>query len=179
MFNIRTLIERYSEVNKDMYICFIDYEQAFDSVNHAKFIQCLQNIGISGKDIKLIVNLYWGQKAFVRTNFGLSQEINIIRGVRQGCVLSPSLFNLYTDNIFKAIEDMAGGMNINNLRYADDTVLIADKEEDLHNLLDEVDKQGREFGMRMNVKKTKAMIISRNVLRPGEMTLCVANNNIQ
>ena len=69
---------------------------------------------------------------------------------------------------------IVGGVNINNLRYADDTVLIAVKEEDLQNLLDEVDKQGREFGMRMNVKKTKAMIVSRSVIRPGEMT-CVAS----
>ena len=83
-----------------------------------------------GRDIKFIRNLYWTQKAFVRLENGLSDEVMIQRGVRQGSVLSPALFNLYTEMIFRAIDDMdgvkIGGLNINNLRYADDTVLIAE-----------------------------------------------------
>ena len=98
IFNLRTIIEQYMNTNKDLYLCFIDYEKAFDRVNHERMIQCLQQLDIDGKDLKLIRNLYWNQKAFIRTENGLSPEIQIKRGVRQGCVLSPSLFNLYTEN---------------------------------------------------------------------------------
>ena len=76
-----------------IYICFIDYE-AFDRVKHAKIIECMENLDIDRKDISLIRNLYWNQKAYMRTEDGLSPEIHIKRGVRPGCVLSPCLFNL-------------------------------------------------------------------------------------
>ena len=95
----------------------------------------MENLDIDGKDISLIRNLYWNPKAYMRTEDGLSPEIRIKRGVRQGCVLSPCLFNLYTENIFGAINTtkgiMIGGTTINNLRYADDTVLLAETAEDL------------------------------------------------
>ena len=80
-------------------------------------IKCLKDIGLNGKDIRLIVNLYWTQKAYIQLEQDLSGEIMIKRGVRQGCVLSPCLFNLYTEMIFRHIEDMegviVGGVNIN------------------------------------------------------------------
>ena len=73
--------------------------------------------------------MYWEQTAVVRTEHGITEEFQVKKGVRQGCVLSPSLFNLYTEKIFREIEDMegvnVGGHNINNLRYADDTSLLA------------------------------------------------------
>ena len=77
-------------------LCFIDYENAFDRVKHTKIIECMENLAIDGKDISLIRNLYWNQKAYLRTEDGLSQEIHIKGGVRQGCVLAPCLFNMYT-----------------------------------------------------------------------------------
>ena len=104
----------------------------------------MENLDIDGKDISLIRNLYWHQKAYMRTEDGLSPEIHIKRGVRQGCVLSPCLFNLYTENIFGAINTnkgiKIGGTTLNNLRYADDTVLLAETEEDLQEILNEVNR---------------------------------------
>ena len=100
IFNLRTIYERYLDNDKDVYVCFIDYEKAFDRVNHEKMIECLKQIDIDGKDLRLIRNIYWNQKAYIRTEQGLSPEVFIRRGVRQGCVLSPCLFNLYTENIF-------------------------------------------------------------------------------
>ena len=86
-------------MNKHIYACFLDYEKAFDRVNHQRMIENLQKIGIPGRDIKFIRNLYWTQKAFARLENGLSDEILIKRGVRQGCVLFPALFNLFRDDI--------------------------------------------------------------------------------
>ena len=170
IFNLRTIMERYLGNNKVLYICFIDYEKAFDRVNHEKLIQCLQRIDIDGKDLQLIKNLYWNQRAFIQTENGLSPEIHIRRGVRQGCVLSPCLFNLYTENIFREVVTdkgiKIGGRTINNLRYADDTVLLAETKEDLQHILNEVNNVGKRYGMKMNATKTKSMVISRKEETP-------------
>ena len=170
IFNMRMLCERYCEMSKDIYACFIDYEKAFDRVNHEIMIKCLKDIGLNGKDIKLIVNLYWTQKAYIQLEQDLSCEIMIKRGVRQGCVLSPCLFNLYTEMIFRHIEEMegviVGGVSINNLRYADDTVLLAESEESLQDIMNEVNIAGKTFNMKMNAKKTKTMIITKKADKP-------------
>ena len=168
---MRLICERYGEVDKDIYACFIDYEKAFDRVNHESMIKCLRDIGVDGKDIKLITNLYWTQKAYIQLEEELSDEIEIKRGVRQGCVLSPCLFNLYTEIIFRYVEQLrgvtVGGLNINNLRYADDTVLLADNEESLQSILNGVNEAGKKYNMKMNAKKTKSMIITKKVDKPS------------
>ena len=101
IFNLRMVCDRYSEVNQDVYACFIDCEKAFDRANHETMSKCLNDIGINGKDLKLIVNLYWTQRAPIPLEKIHSEEIRIKTGVRQGCVLSPYPFNLYTETIFK------------------------------------------------------------------------------
>ena len=121
--------------------------------------------GWTVKDLRVITNLYWNQRACIRNDNEVSDFAEIKRGVRQGCILSPSLFNLYIECIFQSIEGMRGinisGNIVNNLRYADDTVLIADNEQDLQNIVDTIHRQSKEFGLDMNVKKTKTMVISR------------------
>ena len=106
----------------------------------------------------------------VRTEHGITEELQIKKGVRQGCVLSPSSFNLYTEKIFREIEDMegmnVGGHNINNLRYADDTSLLALEEQKLQNLLTIVNDKGKPYGMEINVKKTKSMVASKKQETP-------------
>ena len=118
-----------------LYTCFIDYSKAFDRIHHATLIDCLERIGVDGKDIRIIANLYWHQKAAIRIDDELSPFTEIQRGVRQGCVLSPYLFNIYTEFIFREAEELEGiiinGHNVNNLRYVDDTALIASDEEKL------------------------------------------------
>ena len=157
-------------MGKDIYACFIDYEKACVRVSHEKMIKCLKEIGLNGKDIKLIVNLYWTQKADIQLEQDISGEIMIKRGVRQGCVLSSCLCNLYTEMIFRHTEDIEGVIvgdpSINNLRYADDTVLIAESEGSLQAMLDEVNEAGKTFNMKMNAKKTKTMIITKKENKP-------------
>ena len=170
IFCMRTIIEKALEKGKDVYACFIDYAKAFDRVHHLQLIDCLKDINMDGKDLRFITNLYWQQTASIRVDKDVSNPTCIRRGVRQGCVASPSLFSLYTECIFKEIQDMKGiaigGHNINNLRYADDTVLLAENEQDLQHLLDKIKDKSTEFGLDMNIKKTKTMVISKKSAIP-------------
>ena len=130
--------------------------------SNVKIIECMENLDNDGKDISLIRNLYWNQKSYMRAEDGLSPETHI---KRQGCVLSPCLFNLYTENKFGAINTNKGikicGTTIHKLRYAD--VLLAETEEDLQETLNEVNRIGKTFDMKMNAKKTKTMLVSKDV----------------
>ena len=134
------LAERCIEMQKDLYLCFIDYSKAFDKVRHEKLFNILEHLDIDENDIRVIRNLYWDQSAAVRIGGELSEYKLIKRGVRQGCVMSPDLFNIYSEMILRNLENYPvvkiNGENINNIRYADDTVLIADSEENLQRLLD-------------------------------------------
>ena len=125
IFILRMLTESSIEMQKDVYMCFIDYEKAFDRVRHTDLIDILQRINLDGKDIRLITNLYWSQLAAVNIDNNLTSWIEIKRGVRQGCVLSPDLFSIYGEIIMRNIIGMEGisigGVNINNIRYADDS----------------------------------------------------------
>ena len=172
IFCYNILAQKHLEVDQDLFTCFIDYSKAFDRVHHYQLIECLEKIGVDGKDIRIITELYWHQKAAIRLQDELSPFTSIKRGVRQGCVLSPYLFNIYTEFIFRESNDLQGicihGMNVNNLRYADDTALIADDPQNLQEIVNKVKAESSRAGLDMNVKKTKTMVISR---RPGEKKL--------
>ena len=159
-----------------MYICFIDYTKAFDQVNHTKLIECLKEIGVDNKDLQIIAKMYWEQTAVVRTKNGVSSGSNIKKGVRQGCVLSPNLYNLYSEKICREIEGMPGvvigGVNINNLRYADDIGLLATDSLKLQDSINTVNETGKEYGMSINIKKTKVMVVKKK----RNHTECSDNN---
>ena len=132
------IIEKAIEFQKNIYFCFIDYAKAFDCVDQNKLWKILKETGIPGHLNCLLRNLYAGQEATVRTGHGTTDWFQIGKGVYQGCILSPCLFNLYAEYIMKNAgleEAQAGikiaGSNINNLRYADNTTLMAESEEEL------------------------------------------------
>ena len=120
--------------------------------------------------IRIIARLYWEQLAVVRTEKGNSKNIKIKRGTRQGCVMSPYLFNLFTEMIFRSLDPelgvSIGGRKVSNLRYADDTALTAESGPELQRIATRVNEAGKAFGMKMNVKKTKTMIISKKAVVP-------------
>ena len=170
IFILRMLSERSIEMQKDIYLCFIDYEKAFDRVKHEDLIAILKGIGVDGRDLRMVYKLYWNQKAAVRIGADQSDWMDIKRGVRQGCVLSPDLFSLYSEMIMRSIEGKEGlaigGRNINNIRYADDTVLIADSQEKLQDILTTVKEASEAKGLTINVDKTEVMVISKKTQVP-------------
>ena len=133
--NIRRIIKKAREFQKNIYFCFIDYAKVFDCVAHNKLWKILKEMGIPDHLTCLLRNLYAGQEATVRTGHG-TDWFQIGKGVCQGCILSPCLFNFYAEYIKRNAgleETQAGintaGRNINNLRYADDTNFMAESEE--------------------------------------------------
>ena len=162
IFVLRMIMERAIEKQKDLYMCFVNLEKAFDRVKHELLIDTLRRIGA---DVRLLTNLYWEQKAVVKIGDDRSDLIKIERGVRQGCVLSPDLFSLYSQLVMDELEQLdgikIGGRNINNIRYADDTVLLADTEERLQELIDRLDEEGRAIGLKINIGKTEVMGVTK------------------
>ena len=162
--NICWIIEKAREFQKNIYFCFIDYAKAFDCVDHNKLWKILQEMKIPDHLTCLLRNLYAGQEATVRTGHGTTEWFRIGKGVCQDYILSPCLFNLYAEYIMRNSgldEAQAGikiaGKNINNLRYADDTTLMAESEEELKSLLIKVKEEGENVSLKLNIQKTKIM----------------------
>ena len=152
-------MEKTREFQRNIYFCFIDYTKAFDCVDHNKLWIILKEMGIPGHLTCFLRNLYAGQEATVRTGHETMDWFKIEKGVHQGCILSPCLFNLYAEYIMQDAglgEAQAGikfeGRNINNLRYADDTTLTAESEEEL-SLLVKVIEESEKAGLKLNIQK--------------------------
>ena len=134
--NIHWIIEKAREFQKNIYFCFIDYAKAFDCVDHNKPWKILKVMGIPDHLTCLLRNVYAGHEATVRIGHGTTDWFQIEKGVHQGRILSPCLFNLCAEYIMRnaGLEGAQAGIkiarrNINNLRYADDTTLMAENEE--------------------------------------------------
>jgi len=162
--NIRWFIEKPIEFQKNIYFCFIDYAKAFDCVDHNKLWEILKEMGIPDHLTCLLRNVYAGQEATIRTGHGTTDWFQIGKGVRQGCMLSPCLFNLYAEYIMgnAGLEEAQAGIKtagryIDNLRYADNTTLMAESEEELKILLMKVKEEGEKVGLKLNIQKTKIM----------------------
>ena len=146
--NICWFIEKAREFQKNICFCFIDYVKAFECVDHNKLWKILKEMGIPDHLTCLLRNLHAGQEATIRTGHGTTDQFQIEKGICQGYISLPCLFNLYAEYIMRNAgldEAQAGikiaGRNINNLRYADDTTLMAESEEEPKSLLMKV-KEG-------------------------------------
>ena len=174
-FMLRTVMERAIEKQKDLYMCFVDYEKAFDTVRHEQMMEKLATLGVDRADLQLLANLYWEQRAVVRIEEDRSGWIDIRRGVRQGCVMSPDLFSLYSQTIITELEGMEGvsigGKNITNIRYADDTVLIADTERKLQRLVGKLNEECNKYGLKINISKTEVMGLTK---RAGQLPVSIS-----
>ena len=136
MANIHWIIEKARAFQKNIYFRIIDYAKAFDCVDHNKLWKILKGMGIPDHLTCLLRSLYSGQEETVRTWHGTTDWFQIGKGVRQCCILSPCLFNLYAEYIMRnagldetQAEIKIAGRNLNNLRYADDSTLMAETEE--------------------------------------------------
>ncbi|KAI5715694.1 hypothetical protein M8J77_020891 [Diaphorina citri] len=175
---LRLLGEKMMEMKKKLYICFIDWEKAFDRVNWNILMKILKEIGLKWKDRRLIRELYKNQKVIVRLEDEETEEVIIGRGVRQGCCMSPALFNLYAERLLEEALNNTPGVNIGNdriknIKYADDQAVLAESEMELKTMVESICEAGKRYGMKINVGKTKVMMMgnieeSLNITLEGE-----------
>ena len=160
--NIRWIIEKAKEFQKNIYFCFIDYAKAFDCVDHKKLWKVIKEMGVPAYLTCFLRNLYEGQEAIVRSLHGATDWFQIGKGI-QDCISSPCLLNLYAEYNMqnaKLDESQAGinisGRNINNLRYGDDVTQMAENEEELKSLLINMKEESEKSGLFhccFNIKK--------------------------
>ena len=153
--NICWITEKVREFQKKVYFSFIDYAKAFDSVDHLKQWKILKMIRIPDHLTCLLKNLYAGEAATVRNGHGTTDCFQIGQGLCQGCIWSPCLFNFYAEYIMRNTgldEAQAGikivGININNLRYVDDSTLIPESKENLKSLLMKAKEKSENVGLK-------------------------------
>src|SRR3989441_5490245 len=158
---MRTLCERSLECEKEVYICFVDFEKVFDRVNWVKMFEIMKKLHIDWKDRRLLQDLYMRQVAVVRT-VGEDSDPGVIgRGVRQGCLISPLLFSIYAEvMMIEALEDMeegvsVGGQLVSDVRFADDPGMVAGTEMGLQRLMNKLNDTAKNFDMKINVQKQK------------------------
>ena len=162
--NVRWIMEKAREFQKNIYFCFIDYAKTFDCVDHNTLWKILKGMGIPDHLTCLLRNLYASLEATVRIGHGTTDWFQIGKGVFQGCILSLCLFNLYAEYIMRnaGLEEAQAGIkiarrNINNLRYADDTTLMAESEEELKSLLMKVKVESDKVDVKFHIQKMKIM----------------------
>ena len=150
------------EFQKSVYFCFINYAKAFDCVDHSKLWKILEEMGIPDHLTCLLRNVYAGQEARVRTGHGTTDWFQIGKGVHQGYILSPCLFNLYAEYIMRnagldeaQVAIKIAGRNISNFRYADDTTLMAESKE-IKSLLMKVKEESEKVGLKLNIQKLRS-----------------------
>ena len=159
--NVNWIMEKAREFQKNI---FIDYAKAFDCVDHNKLWKILKAMQIPDHLIFLLRNLYVGQGTAVRNGHGTTDWFQIVKGVCQGCILSPCLFNLYAEYIMRNLGWKKNKLESRlleeisiTLRYADDTTLMAESEEELKSLLMKVKEESEKVGLKLNILKTKIM----------------------
>src|SRR6476469_6237387 len=164
---MRMICERSLEFGNNVYICFVDFEKAFDRVNWEKTMKVLQSIGVDWRDRRMISELYINQEAVVRIAGGESDSGIIGRGVRQGYPLSPLLFSIYDEMMMKeALENVeegirVGGELIKDVKYADDQEMVANTEAGLQSFMDSLNTTAKHYDMKINMKETLAIVVSR------------------
>ena len=176
------MVERATEYHTTVYLCFVDLIKAYDSVNRAAMIAVLRSYGVPNQLVNLVGELYTGTKCCVRTMEGTSEAFEVTTGVRQGCILSPRLFNCFLDQIMKEVAPvLRGGLHaeystasglflsyrdktptsahIQDAMYADDMALIAESRSELQHMLIVLDEVCERWGMRISVEKTKILAV--------------------
>ena len=165
---LHNLIQNYCHINENrLYACFIDFSKAFDRLPRDILFQKLHTSGIKGKILNVIKNLYANDKACIKSDNKLSSEFTINQGVRQGCVLSPLLFNIFMSDLAKKLENdnkvaIGTDTSINSIFWADDLLLLSESEAGLNSILSTVGVYSEENRLKINYDKSKCMIFNKN-----------------
>ena len=180
LFSLRQIGEKYMEKNRDIYICYIDFEKAFDSVWQEGIWKALALFGFPNKITRLLKDLYDKSQSCVRVNGDLTDWFQTKVGVRQGCIISPQLFNILLELVMAyATTDSAIGIHIqgqliNNLRFADDIALLAENNKDLQSLVTSVYNYSKNLGLKINIGKTEVQAMSKK-----DITMNISINGTQ
>ena len=152
------------EFQKNIYFCFIEYAKDFDFVDHNKLWKIIKELGLPNYLTCFLRNLYAGQEAIVKTGHRTMDWFQVGKGIHQGCILSPCLFNLYAEYIMRnaGLNEAQTGIkiarrNISNLRYAVDTTLMVESEEKLKTFLMKVKEESKRVSLKLNIQKTKIL----------------------
>ena len=168
IFNLRILCEKYLQNQQNLYHVFIDFKKAFDRVWHAALWATMRKHNISANLVRTIEQLYDKATSAVQMNGSIGEWFRTTVGVRQGCLLSPTLFNIFLERIMSdALEEhdgkvSIGGRNITNLRFADDIEALAEEGQELEALVESLDKNCTRYKMDISAEKTKLMTNSAN-----------------
>jgi len=174
---MRIIVEQTLKIDEEMCIFFIDGQKAFDHVNWTKLMQILKGTGIDWHERRMISKLYMDQRVKLRLDRWETRSVQIGRGVRQGCCLSPVLFNLYSECLTNEALDGLGDFNIGGqiiqtVKYADNLVLIAKEETVLQGMIDKLIEIGRCYGMEMNVEKNKSNENFKTTIPSNNWRMC-------
>ena len=176
-FTLRLIAERYLEKRRDLFVCFMDLEKAYDRVCTKKLWLVMEEYGVKGNLLKGIKAFYLNSRACVRVKRDLSVFFDVRVGLRQGCVMSPWLFNIFMDSTIREMDRVGKGAHlmlegriwdVSVLLFADDAVLIADSEDNLGSLVQEFDRVCEVNKLKINPGKSKVMVVRSEV---GEMDI--------
>ena len=182
IFTLSQIAEKMWEYNKNLFCIFIDFRQAFDSVWRKGMIQVMKHFGFEEGIVNVIDRLYKETKVSVKKGNLKTDSFTTERGIIQGCPLSPHLFNIFLEKIMQeALVNCQGGVRIageiiNNLRYADDIILVGETEEEVREMLDALVEMCRKYKLEINVDKTKVMKIGKT---EGEMEVNLGNEQLE
>ena len=169
IFVLKTLTDIYKKKKKKLFSCFVDLQKAYETVWHNGLFYKLLQTGISAKIVRLLQDLYKKTSSCVKLNNSISDYFDVSVGVRQGCVLSPILFNIYVDGIVKDILNvntnpaMLGQMKVPLLMYADDIVLLSESAPGLQNGMNAIHTFCLKWGLKINSAKTKVLIFNTRI----------------
>ena len=173
VFTLKTVIDNTLSAKKDLFVCFVDFKKAFDTVWRDGLLLKLLKNRVSCKFVRILRNMYNSLKCCVRLPFGLSQPFPSLTGLRQGCNLSPILFNLFVNDLIDSFNNilsespMLNNVPINCLLYADDLILVSESKEGLQNLLNGLNIFSKQWFLEVNTQKTKSLIFSRKRNKPN------------
>lgn len=187
IFTLRTLIDNYiHKHNTKLYACFVDFKKAFDSIWHDGLLHRLLNYGIGGKMFRLIKNLYSKSSCAIKIDKYRTPFFKYLRGVRQGCILSPLLFNLFLNELPRTLNYkitdpvlLPNGEKLNTLLYADDLVLFSRSKVGLQNCLNSLESFCSTWLLEVNLNKTKIMIFQKTARKPKNIQFHYKNKQIE